>query len=136
MKRIIATAVLLVAGVIAMPPAAHAQMACKAVLCLATGSPPHECKDALKAFYDIRVYAKFGLDFSATIKARKNFLNQCPLQEYQFLSNSLAYGQTFCGGAIKPRKDMKLNWEYQQALKECRKMDKLHNKFKPENLFK
>lgn len=98
MKRIIASAVLLVAGLFAMPPAAHAnpQMACKAVLCLAAGSPPSECSDALKAFFDIKVWATMGLDIRKTIKARQGFLEMCDTGEYSWMAKSFANGETYC----------------------------------------
>lgn len=53
--------------------------ACEVILCLSTGSPPHECKDSLKKYFKIMVKSSLGvLNPKKTLEARKNFLNLCP----------------------------------------------------------
>lgn len=53
--------------------------ACEAIMCLSTGSPPHECKDSLKKYFKIMVKSSLGaLNPKKTLEARKNFLNLCP----------------------------------------------------------
>lgn len=53
--------------------------ACEAVMCLSTGSPPHECKDSLKKYFKIMIKSSLGvLNPKKTLEARKNFLNLCP----------------------------------------------------------
>jgi len=53
--------------------------ACECVLCLSTGSPPHECKDSLKKYFKIMVKSSLGvLNPKKTLEARKNFLKLCP----------------------------------------------------------
>jgi hypothetical protein len=47
--------------------------ACEAILCLSTGSPPHECDSSLKKYFSIKK-KKPG----DTIKARRDFLEKCP----------------------------------------------------------
>lgn len=53
--------------------------ACEVILCLSTGSPPHECKNSLKKYFKIMVKSSLGvLNPKKTLEARKNFLNLCP----------------------------------------------------------
>lgn len=53
--------------------------ACEAIMCLSTGSPPHECDDSLKKFFEIVIKDSLGmLDPRKTKDARKNFLDLCP----------------------------------------------------------
>ncbi|WP_062059557.1 TrbM/KikA/MpfK family conjugal transfer protein [Cellvibrio sp. OA-2007] len=52
--------------------------ACEAIMCLSTGSPPHECDDALKKYYKIVIKSTFGINPKKTLEARKNFLKLCP----------------------------------------------------------
>jgi len=53
--------------------------ACEAVMCLSTGSPPHECKDSLKKYFKVMVKNSLGaINPMETLKARKNFLKICP----------------------------------------------------------
>ncbi len=49
------------------------RLACEAILCLSTGSPPGECSPSLNYYFDIR-----ARKFSDTLKKRRNFLNLCP----------------------------------------------------------
>lgn len=53
--------------------------ACEAIMCLSTGSPPHECDDSLKKYFKIVVKSSLGaLNPKKTLEARKNFLKLCP----------------------------------------------------------
>lgn len=49
------------------------KLACEAILCLSTGSPPHECSPSLKRYFSIQ-----KKKFSDTIRARLDFLQLCP----------------------------------------------------------
>ncbi len=56
------------------PLAGDAKLACEAILCLSTEQRPGECTPALNRY--------FGINFkkpSDTARARRNFLDQCPL---------------------------------------------------------
>lgn len=50
-----------------------ARLACEAILCLATASPPNECSSALKRYFSIS-FRKPG----DTARGRANFLKMCP----------------------------------------------------------
>ncbi|WP_373740190.1 TrbM/KikA/MpfK family conjugal transfer protein [Neisseria sp.] len=50
-----------------------ARLACEAILCLSTGSPPSECRPALKKYFSIKLKRAHK-----TLAARKNFLKLCP----------------------------------------------------------
>ncbi|WP_373740404.1 TrbM/KikA/MpfK family conjugal transfer protein [Neisseria sp.] len=53
--------------------------ACEALMCLATfGGSPSECSPALHRYFSIKF--KYGSD---TIRARKEFLRQCPMDDKQ-----------------------------------------------------
>lgn len=47
--------------------------ACEAIMCLASGSPPHECQPSIRKYLSIHKRKP-----SDTIKARRNFLKLCP----------------------------------------------------------
>ena len=49
-------------------------LACQAILCLATGSPPAQCAPALSRFYGISY-----MYWADTLQGRINFLNLCPV---------------------------------------------------------
>ena len=49
------------------------RLACEAILCLATASPPNECSSALKRYFSIS-FRKPG----DTARGRANFLKICP----------------------------------------------------------
>lgn len=49
------------------------RLACEAILCLSSSMRPGECNPALSHYFDIK-----KRKFSDTLKARLNFLNQCP----------------------------------------------------------
>jgi len=49
------------------------RLACEAILCLASASPPNECAASLERYFSISFR-----DFSDTARARANFLNLCP----------------------------------------------------------
>lgn len=73
-------------------------LACEAILCLSTGSPPGECSPSLSRYFSID-YS----DFSDTIKERINFLSLCPASnetpEMQALVNAIANGAGRCDAA-------------------------------------
>ena len=46
------------------------KLACEAIICLSTGSPPNECQPALRKYFSINFS-----NFSKTLKERKNFLD-------------------------------------------------------------
>lgn len=50
------------------------RLACEAMLCLASPTKPSECSPSLKRYFSIS-YKKWG----DTVRARKNFLNLCPV---------------------------------------------------------
>ena len=50
------------------------KLACEAILCLSTGSPPGECSPSLSEYFSIDFE-----DFSDTLRERGNFLNLCPV---------------------------------------------------------
>ncbi|SMB33271.1 Mating pair formation protein (plasmid) [Sterolibacterium denitrificans] len=50
------------------------RLACEAILCLATGKPPHECQPSLHRYFSIT-----AKKLSDTIKKRRNFLDLCPV---------------------------------------------------------
>ena len=72
-----------------LAPAAHAtstielltgipRLACEATLCLSSSLRPGECSPSLDHYFDIKRYNKRGLDWSATVAARRSFLSECP----------------------------------------------------------
>ncbi|WP_323012268.1 TrbM/KikA/MpfK family conjugal transfer protein [Castellaniella sp.] len=72
-----------------LAPAAHAngtielltgipRLACEATLCLSSSLRPGECSPSLDHYFDIKKYNKRGLDWSATVAARRAFLSECP----------------------------------------------------------
>ncbi len=72
---------------------------CEAIICLSTGSPPHECDSALNYFYDLK--AKKWKD---TYKMRKNFLDICPTG-----SDMDGYTSVLASGAGRCDKDYLLS---------------------------
>ena len=48
--------------------------ACEAIICLSSGQPPHECEPALRRYFSINFRR-----LSDTIRARRSFLDQCPM---------------------------------------------------------
>ncbi len=52
----------------------NARLACEAVLCLSTGSPPDECGNALRHYRSIT-----HRRLSETLRRRASFLRQCPV---------------------------------------------------------
>lgn len=74
------------------------KLACEAILCLSTGSPPGECTPSLTHYFNI----DFD-DFSDTIKERLNFLRQCPVADSEprmtALVTAIANGAGRCDAA-------------------------------------
>lgn len=71
------------------------KLACEAILCLSTGSPPNECSPSLNEYFSIDYD-----DFSDTIKGRINFLELCPVSaqtpEMKSLVQAIAHGAGRC----------------------------------------
>ena len=74
------------------------KLACEAILCLSTGSPPGECSPSLSEYFSI----DFD-DFSDTLQGRINFLNLCPVSsetpQMKSLVNAIANGAGRCDAA-------------------------------------
>ena len=78
------TAATVLAASLGVGLAAHAQdelsgdtrLACEAVLCLSTGSPPAECAPALRRYFSIS-----HRKLAETLKRRSRFLNLCPVAQ-------------------------------------------------------
>jgi len=71
------------------------RLACEAILCLATGSPPSECSPSLSRYFSIS-----HKRFSDTIRGRINFLKLCPVAnqspEMASLINAMGNGAGRC----------------------------------------
>jgi len=71
------------------------RLACEAILCLATGSPPGECSPSLSRYFSIS-----HRKFSDTIRGRINFLKLCPVAdqspEMASLINAMGNGAGRC----------------------------------------
>ncbi|MGG5149231.1 TrbM/KikA/MpfK family conjugal transfer protein [Alcaligenes aquatilis] len=65
------------------------RLACEATLCLSSGLRPNECSPSLDHYFDIKKYSKHGLDWSATVDARRSFLSQCPASADQGMSERI-----------------------------------------------
>ena len=74
------------------------RLACEAILCLSSGTRPSECNPSLNHYYGIN-----KKKFKDTIKARKNFLNLCPVSdqtsEMRTLVNAISEGAGQCSAA-------------------------------------
>ena len=74
------------------------KLACEAILCLSTGSPPNQCTPSLTEYFSI----DFD-DFGDTIQGRLDFLNLCPVSaqtpEMKSLVTSIANGAGRCDAA-------------------------------------
>lgn len=74
------------------------KLACEAILCLSTGSPPNECSPSLSEYFSI----DFD-DFSDTIQGRLDFLSLCPVSgqtpQMKSLVNAIAHGAGRCDAA-------------------------------------
>lgn len=74
------------------------KLACEAILCLSTGSPPGECSPSLSHYFDIKFKS-----FSKTIRERAKFLRQCPVADADpqmtALANAIANGAGRCDAA-------------------------------------
>lgn len=74
------------------------KLACEAILCLSTGSPPGECSPSLSEYFSI----DFD-DFGDTIRERINFLDLCPVAaetpQMRSLVNAIANGAGRCDAA-------------------------------------
>ena len=78
------TSAVVLAGAVLSAPALAQQLpmltgdpklACEAIMCLSSGSPPHECQPALNRFFSINLSRP-----ERTVAERMRFLNQCPIQ--------------------------------------------------------
>ncbi|WP_417276819.1 TrbM/KikA/MpfK family conjugal transfer protein [Castellaniella sp.] len=54
------------------------RLACEATLCLSSSLRPGECSPSLDHYFGILKYSRHGLDWGATVAARRSFLAQCP----------------------------------------------------------
>ena len=54
------------------------RLACEATLCLSSSLRPGECNPSLDHYFGILKYNRHGLDWDATVAARRAFLAQCP----------------------------------------------------------
>lgn len=74
------------------------KLACEALLCLATGARPPECRPAIEKFFSIQY--RYVWD---TIQGRSNFLDLCPTSssnnDMKALSHALANGSGRCDAA-------------------------------------
>lgn len=86
------------------------RLACEAILCLSTGSPPSECNPSLDRYFGIEIWEcddGCWIDWSATLEARLNFLNQCPAvdekessAQMHSLTNAIVHGARQCTAEI------------------------------------
>lgn len=53
-------------------------LACQAILCLSSSLQPAECAPSLDHYFGIQIFNKHGLDWGATVAARRMFLGMCP----------------------------------------------------------
>lgn len=56
----------------------NTRLACEATLCLSSSIRPGECNPSLSHYFDIKIFNKHGLDWGATVDARRAFLAMCP----------------------------------------------------------
>lgn len=74
------------------------KLACEAILCLATGAQPPECRPSIEKFFSIQY--KYIWD---TLTGRTNFLDLCPTasssDDMKALSKALANGSGRCDAA-------------------------------------
>ena len=74
------------------------RLSCEAVLCLSSGTRPSECAPSLSRYFGIH-----KKKFSDTLRARQDFLNQCPAAssspEMQSLVSAIARGAGRCDAA-------------------------------------
>ena len=54
------------------------RLACEATLCLSSSLRPGECNLSLNHYFRIKKFNKRGLDWTATVAARRDFLSECP----------------------------------------------------------
>lgn len=103
MKKKLFAATAVLAGALCSAGTANAQdmlsgdtrLACEAILCLSTGSPPSECSSALRRYFSIH-----KRKLSDTLKARLNFLELCPVSnqtpEMSSLVSAISRGAGRC----------------------------------------
>lgn len=65
------------------------KVACEVILCLSSSTRPSECNAPISKYFSIRVYHHGSFSPSRTIKARKNFLNLCPVSNHDNKMSSL-----------------------------------------------
>lgn len=78
------------------------KLACEAILCLSSGTRPSECTPSLNHYFSIEIFRKGVLDWSATVDARRVFLNMCPAGNAPGMSgliNALSRGGGRCDAA-------------------------------------
>lgn len=74
------------------------RLSCEAILCLSSGTRPGECAPSLSRYFSIH-----KKKFSDTIRARQDFLDQCPVAnqspEMQSLVSAISRGAGRCDAA-------------------------------------
>ena len=73
--------------------AGDARLACEAILCLSTGSPPQECAPALRRYFSIT-----HRRLAQTIRRRGDFLRLCPASQQTAPMSSLVTAQSQAAG--------------------------------------
>lgn len=63
--------------------------ACEVILCLSSSTRPSECSAPISKYFSIKIYHHGSFSPSKTIKARKNFLNLCPVSNQDSRMSSL-----------------------------------------------
>ena len=90
MKKIAFLPIALAGMFIALPAKADGMFtgdvktACEVILCLSSGSRPSECTSPIQHYFSIK-----RRQFSDTLKARRNFLNLCPVAHHDAQTRSL-----------------------------------------------
>jgi hypothetical protein len=55
--------------------------ACGAILCLSSSTKPSECASYLTRYFAIKIFKHGSFNWSKTVKARRHFLEICPIDE-------------------------------------------------------
>ncbi|OCG28979.1 hypothetical protein A9G45_01425 [Gilliamella sp. HK2] len=63
--------------------------ACEVILCLSSSTRPPECSAPISKYFSIKIYHHGSFSPNRTIKARKNFLNLCPVSNQNNKMSSL-----------------------------------------------
>lgn len=91
------------------------KLACEAILCLSSGKRPPECDPALNHYFGIK-----KKKLKDTLKARKNFLNMCPVVDspgMPDLVDAIVQGAEYCDAASLNKNKL---WAYRSYDKATR----------------